>query len=193
MYFWSFCCFTPKYMYSWSCNRAPINSLGISGIRFSGPTMSVVSVEPSVPCLDRNEAGCIAEISVFLKGGSIGADRLKDILPSLFVYFKIITSNEKASVLIKCGLTPYRNKSDVSFFFSKGDVRDRYRAPRGYAGFEWDKESHDGSSDSDEKGSAMEEEVTQSPLVPPLVGVSMSLILQAPFLEAKLDVADSGC
>ena len=62
--------------------------------------MSVPSVTPGGTCLDRNEAGCIAEIQAFLKGGSDGAKRLKEVVSSLFVYFKIVTSNEKANVLL---------------------------------------------------------------------------------------------
>lgn len=121
--------------------------------------MSVPSVTPGGTCLDRNEAGCIAEIQAFLKGGSDGAKRLKEVVSSLFVYFKIVTSNEKANVLLKCGLSPYRTKSDVSFFFVKSDVKDQFSTPKDYKGFEWDKESHDGSSDSD-GGVPVVEEVT---------------------------------
>ena len=84
----------------------------------------------------RNEAGCIAEIAVFLKGGIPGAARLRDILPSLFSYFGIVTNNCKAGVLVKCGLAPVRTKTDISFFFAGNDVSDQFRAPKGFQKYE---------------------------------------------------------
>ena len=84
----------------------------------------------------RNEAGCIAEIAVFLKGGVPGAARLRDILPSLFSYFGIVTNNYKAGVLVKCGLAPVRTKTNISFFFAGNDVSDQFRVPKGFQKYE---------------------------------------------------------
>ena len=91
----------------------------------------------------RNEVGCIAEIAVFLKGGVPGAARLRDILPSLFSYFGIVTNNCKAGVLVKCGLAPVRTKTDISFFFAGNDVSDQFRAPKGFQKYELDEGSQD--------------------------------------------------
>ena len=91
----------------------------------------------------RNEAGCIAEIAVFLKGGVAGAARLRDILPSLFSYFGIVTNNCKAGILVKCGLAPVRTKTDISFFFAGNDVSDQFRTPKAFQKYELEEESSD--------------------------------------------------
>ena len=67
------------------------------------------------------------EIRAFLGGGMAALARLKEILPSLFSYFQIITLDSRAKLLIKCGLTPIHedNASEITFYFNpspeKGD------------------------------------------------------------------------
>ena len=94
------------------------------------------------------ESKCIDEIHVFLRGAEGGTQRLKEVLSTLFDYYKIVTSDEKASLLLKCGLTPYRdpNKACVTFYFDGSDIRNQFRPPKGYPPYAFGE-----SSDSDEK------------------------------------------
>lgn len=91
---------------------------------------------PSMPLNGREaEDMCMEEIRVFLKGAEYGTKRLKEVLPSLFDYYKIITSDEKATLLLKCGLTPYKdpNRGGVSFYFEGGEfIQNQFKAPKGY-------------------------------------------------------------
>ncbi len=66
------------------------------------------------------EANCMLEIKAFLGGGVPGQARLKQILPSLFSYFKIITMDSRARLLCNCGLAPIYGEepSEVTFFFN---------------------------------------------------------------------------
>ncbi len=127
----------------------------------------------------------IQEVNCFLKGGVPGAARLKEVLSTLFCYFKILTSNSKANALIKCGLIPYKTTSDVtfvvdgcektevitnvSFFFAGCDVRDQFKAPKDYGGFDWDDESHCSSQKSDRMEVDALHEVGCIPPPPPSV------------------------
>ena len=74
---------------------------------------------------------CKAEILGFLKGGEGAVQRLKEILPTLFAYYRLITTDSQAGLLLECHLTPYRDqtKGDVTFFFQGADVRDQFRPP----------------------------------------------------------------
>ena len=80
------------------------------------------------PC-GRTHAELIRYIKGFLNGGLPAIARLKQVLPSIFDYFKIIPLDEKADVLTRCGLTPYREDNDVTFFFQGTDCKDPLRAP----------------------------------------------------------------
>ena len=81
---------------------------------------------------DDSSHQCMKEIQTFLRGGEAGAQRLKEILPSLFSYYKIVTTEEKANILHACHLYPYLSDTndEVSFVFDGSDVRDQFR-PRG--------------------------------------------------------------
>jgi hypothetical protein len=91
---------------------------------------------PDEPSSGKTELDCIKYIQTFLRGGLPGTSRLKYILPSLFKYFMVVTSDEKAHVLVKCGLTPYKDGSDVTFFFRGDECSDFLRAPRGLS-YDW--------------------------------------------------------
>ena len=75
---------------------------------------------------------CKLEILVFLRGAEGGVKRLKDVLPSLFAYYNIITIESKARLLSECGLIPYKCKDaigDVTFYFDGSDVQDQFKPP----------------------------------------------------------------
>ncbi len=96
--------------------------------------MGVREALPVIFC-DRpnSESECKTEIRVFLRGAEGGVKRLKEILPSLFAYYKIVTIDGKARLLSECGLIPYRCQDgggDVTFFFDGSEVRDQFKPPR---------------------------------------------------------------
>jgi hypothetical protein len=80
------------------------------------------------PC-GRTKEDLLAYIRGFIRGGMPAIARLKQVLPSIFDYFKVIARDEKAEILIECGLSPYREKSDVTFFFRGTECDDPLRAP----------------------------------------------------------------
>jgi len=60
------------------------------------------------------------QIQTYLSGGLPGQARLKQILPSLFSYFQIITLDSRAKLLARCGLAPIHGDepSEVTFYFN---------------------------------------------------------------------------
>ena len=91
------------------------------------------------PCGGKTEHDCVEYIKGFLNGGLPAIARLKQVLPSLFKYFKVETSDEKANILIKCGLRPYidKSKADVTFFFRDSECRDHLWAPKSVS-YDWE-------------------------------------------------------
>ena len=96
-----------------------------------------MGVREAVPVIffdkPNSESECKTEIRVFLRGAEGGVKRLKEILPSLFAYYKIVTIDGKARLLSECGLIPYRCQDaggDVTFFFDGSEVRDQFKPPR---------------------------------------------------------------
>lgn len=81
---------------------------------------------------DDNRAQCMQEIKTFLAGGEGGAQRLKEVLPSLFIYYKIITSEGKAQLLMDCNLSPYLSDTndDVTFVFRGYETPDQFKLSR---------------------------------------------------------------
>ena len=79
----------------------------------------------------------MAYLRGFLNGGLPAIHRLKQVLPSIFDYFKIVVLDEKADILLRCGLTPYRENNDVTFFFRGTDCEDPLRAPV-YVMYNWE-------------------------------------------------------
>ena len=76
---------------------------------------------------------CKQEIVGFLKGGEAAVQRLKEILPTLFAYYGIITMDAQARLIRECKLTPYKSQTSggVTFFFTGCDVPDQFRPSRG--------------------------------------------------------------
>jgi hypothetical protein len=89
------------------------------------------------PC-GRTTDELISYIKGFVKGGLPALARLKQVLPSIFAYFKIIAMDEKADILIRCGLSPYREDNDVTFFFRATECAEPLRAP-GFLTYKWEK------------------------------------------------------
>jgi len=60
------------------------------------------------------------QIQTYLSGGLPGQARLKQILPSLFSYFQIITLDSRAKLLARCGLAPIHGDepSEITFYFN---------------------------------------------------------------------------
>ena len=81
----------------------------------------------------------MAYIRGFINGGLPAIHRLKQVLPSIFDYFKIVVLDEKADILLRCGLTPYRENNDVTFFFRGTDCEDPLRAPA-YVLYKWEQQ-----------------------------------------------------
>jgi hypothetical protein len=88
------------------------------------------------PC-GRTTDELISYIKGFVKGGLPAIARLKQVLPSIFAYFKIIAMDEKADILIRCGLSPYREDNDVTFFFRATECAEPLRAP-GFLSYAWE-------------------------------------------------------
>lgn len=57
----------------------------------------------------------------YVRGDLPGVRRLKDILPSLFSYYKIITLDGQSKILSECGLWPIVmcGCADVTFYFNE--------------------------------------------------------------------------
>ena len=91
-----------------------------------------------------NRAQCMQEIRTFLKGGECGAQRLKEVLPSLFSYYKIVTTEGKGQLLVDCGLSPYISETndEVTFVFRGVDESDQFN-PKGVQ-CSWVSRFHDG-------------------------------------------------
>ena len=89
------------------------------------------------PC-GRSKEDLIVYICGFLKGGLSAIHRLKQVLPSIFDYFKIVVLDEKADILFRCGLTPYRENNEVTFFFRGTVCEDPLRAPA-YVLYNWER------------------------------------------------------
>lgn len=91
-----------------------------------------------------NRAQCMQEIRAFLKGGECGAQRLKEVLPSLFSYYKIVTTEGKGQLLVDCGLSPYISETndEVTFVFRGVDESDQFN-PKGVQR-SWVSRFHDG-------------------------------------------------
>lgn len=80
------------------------------------------------PC-GRTKEDLLAYIRGFIRGGLPAIARLKQVLPSIFDYFKIVSLDGKADILLQCGLAPYRENNDVTFFFRGTECDDPLRAP----------------------------------------------------------------
>jgi hypothetical protein len=80
---------------------------------------------------DKGKTQCKQEIEAFIRGGKGGANRLREILPSLFSYYKVLTAEAKVLLLDDCGLSPYidSNSGQVTFFLSREDVDDHFKPP----------------------------------------------------------------
>ena len=78
----------------------------------------------------------MAYIRGFINGGLPAIYRLKQVLPSIFDYFKIVVLDEKADILRRCGLTPYLENNNVTFFLRGTDCDDPLRAPA-YVSYAW--------------------------------------------------------
>ena len=76
------------------------------------------SSEPDM-ALPKSYQGCVEEIKSFLNGGMVGRRRLKQVLPSLFSYFGILTLESKATLLTECGLVPVTQYNDVTFYLKE--------------------------------------------------------------------------
>lgn len=85
---------------------------------------------------DDNREQCKQEIMTFLKGGVGGAQRLKEVLSSLFSYYKLVTTEGKIRLLLDCQLHPYISDTndDVTFIFRGCDVPDQFRPSRNMKG-----------------------------------------------------------
>jgi hypothetical protein len=88
------------------------------------------------PC-GRTREDLLSYIRGFLRGGMPAIARLKQVLPSIFDYFKIVSLDGKADILIQCGLSPYRENNDVTFFFRGTDCDDPLRAPS-FISYNWE-------------------------------------------------------
>lgn len=77
----------------------------------------------------RSAQGCTEEIKTFIRGGSAGLNRLKQVLPSLFNYFGVYTLDSKAGILTDCGLTPLRQNNDVTFSLKDTGIREPMNSP----------------------------------------------------------------
>ena len=74
-----------------------------------------------VPPVTTKREACKQEILAFARGGPGGLARLREVLPSIFVYFEIITLEEKSCILRECSLTPLINAMDISFVIQAPD------------------------------------------------------------------------
>ena len=84
----------------------------------SAPSLSYHNSAPAEVLIRRVESkreACKQEIKAFAIGGPGGLARLRQVLPSIFAYFEIITLAEKSCILRECGLTPLVNAKDISF------------------------------------------------------------------------------
>lgn len=68
------------------------------------------------------DQNCLSELQAFCRGGLPGIARLKQVLPSLFLFYKVSTLAEKERLLTSVGLTPERDGyGDVTFTLSNLD------------------------------------------------------------------------
>ena len=68
------------------------------------------------------EDNCQSEIESFCRSGLPGMARLKEVLPSLFVYYKVSSMAEKERMLAAAGLEPMRDGyGDVTFNLPRVD------------------------------------------------------------------------
>ena len=61
--------------------------------------------------------GCTAEIRAFVRGGTPGLARLKEVLPNVFTFYGIPTKYQQARVLMSCKLIPIQEGQHVTFEF----------------------------------------------------------------------------
>jgi hypothetical protein len=64
-----------------------------------------------------NASGCTAEIRAFVRGGTPGLARLKEVLPNVFSFYGIPTKYQQARVLMSCKLKPIQEGQHVTFEF----------------------------------------------------------------------------
>jgi hypothetical protein len=73
---------------------------------------------------------CKKEIMCFLKGGEAAVARLREVISSIFRYYRVHSMEEKGGVLKSCGLQPCLfGDGGVSFFFRGAECRDQFKAP----------------------------------------------------------------
>lgn len=60
---------------------------------------------------------CVLEISAFVRGGTPGLARLRQVLPSIFKHYKVSKKKAQADVLIACKLFPVDGGRGMTFEF----------------------------------------------------------------------------
>ena len=58
---------------------------------------------------------CVTTINQYLSNRVSGLNRLKEMLPVLFQYHKIYTTDKKRSILLACNLAPTMHQWEVTF------------------------------------------------------------------------------
>jgi hypothetical protein len=64
---------------------------------------------------------CTATINAFIRGGTPGLQRLKEVLPTIFKHYGVRHKRQQAEILIACKLMPRSAKTHVSFVFETGE------------------------------------------------------------------------
>jgi len=62
-------------------------------------------------------SACTAEIRAFVRGGTPGLARLREVLPTIFKHYRVKNKYERARVLMACKLVPVDDGSHVTFEF----------------------------------------------------------------------------
>jgi len=84
-------------------------------------------VMPSIPIV---QPTCEQEINSFQSSGITGLARLKQVLPSIFRYYKVDTSEAMHGVLSRCNLAPIIENNYTTFFLDISEGNPYPTVPR---------------------------------------------------------------
>ena len=64
----------------------------------------------------RMDTNCVLDMAAFCRGGLPGMRRLKEVLPSIFQYHKVISLDEQEKMIKLVGLSPIRDATGYVTF-----------------------------------------------------------------------------